>query len=82
LLGRELGYIPVLAELALHVATHRGDGKGLASGMKMVKGFLLNGIDVQCAWFGMDEGVIGSGLVFPYAAITPFPVRYDAFFGT
>jgi hypothetical protein len=65
----DLGYFPVLAEFAVHVAACCSDGHGIGFRKKVEKGFFFNGVHIGGAGFPIDKSVISAVHVFSDSAI-------------
>ena len=70
--------IPVLAELAVDVASGGGDGEGGGSGEVVEERLLLNGINVGGADAGVDKRIEGAGAIFAHAAMAALSIVDDA----
>ena len=63
LVGAGLRDVPVLAEKASHVAAGGAHREYPGSGEEMIERFFLDGIDLQCRWRGIAQGVKFATLV-------------------
>jgi len=79
LFGAELADLPVLAELALHIAAGGRNAEGCRPRQIVKKRLLLNRVHVEAAQVPVNEGFIVAAAVFPDAAVAPLDVRDDAF---
>ena len=78
LLGARLRDVPVLAELAVHVAAGGGDGEGRGAGQVVEERLLLNGIDVRGADARVDQRVVDAAAILAHAAVAALLVAHDA----
>jgi hypothetical protein len=76
-----LGDLPVLAELAIEIASGGSNGERLAGREQVEKRFFFDGVDMNGARISVDEGIIFSILVFPNAAISALAVCHFALAG-
>jgi hypothetical protein len=70
---RILGYLEILAMLAVEIATHCGYGVRAGAGQEMKKGFFFNGIIIAGNQPAVNQGVELAILVFPDPADPSFP---------
>jgi hypothetical protein len=82
LLWARLGDLPVLAELAVDVASGGGDGEGYGSRQIVEERLLLNGINMSGAETRVDKRIESAAAILAYAARASFSVVHDACTGT
>ena len=80
-LGFLLRNLPVLAIEAAENAAGGGEGKGAAAGQEMEQGLLLDRVNVEGAWIGIDQRVEGAVVVDLVAAMAAVAGGQDAIVG-
>jgi hypothetical protein len=70
--------LPILAKLALEIASRGGEGKRSCSGKDMKKRFLFNRIDMNRARISIDQAVIFSVVIFSHPADASLPLGHAA----
>ena len=78
LLGPRLRDVPVLAELAVHVAAGGGNRESGCAGQVVEERLLLDGIDVRRAHARMHERVVDAAAILAHAAVAALLVAHHA----
>jgi hypothetical protein len=78
LLGARLRDVPVLAELAVHVAARGGNREGVGSGQVVEERLLFDGIDVGRAHARVHQRVVDAAAILAHAAVAALLVAHYA----